>query len=70
MKCHRKTAGKTRTRRDRIRNTRIREEVDMRDVSERIEMRHLGSRLGHVQRMDDDRKAKQYVNGKRFREKE
>ncbi|XP_039276101.1 uncharacterized protein LOC120349670 [Nilaparvata lugens] len=59
MKCHRKSVGKTR--RDRIRNTRIREEVGMRDVSERIEMRQLGW-FGHIQRMGDDRKAKQYVN--------
>ncbi|XP_039298113.1 uncharacterized protein LOC120354733 [Nilaparvata lugens] len=59
MKCHRKTLG--RTKRDRIRNTRIREEVGMRDVSVRIEMRQL-KWYGHIQRMDDSRKAKQFVN--------
>ncbi|XP_022203759.2 uncharacterized protein LOC111060407 [Nilaparvata lugens] len=59
MKCHRRTAG--RTLRDRVRSDRIREEIGMKDVKEVIDRKQLGY-WGHVQRMDDERKVKQYAN--------
>lgn len=56
MKYLRRVVGKTRL--DRIRNTQIREELDMKPVTEFIEQRQL-SWWGHIQRMSDDRPVKQ-----------
>lgn len=57
MRCMRRMIGKTR--RDRIRNERIREEVGQkRTIVNKIEERQL-KWYGHVRRMGDERKTKQ-----------
>lgn len=61
MKCCRRIMGKTR--RDRIRNETIREQVGLTAVSQKLEERQL-SWFGHVTRMDAERKPRQYLEAK------
>jgi hypothetical protein len=61
MKCCRRIAGKTR--RDRIRNDRIRELVNLPPISQRMEDRQL-SWYGHVVRMHEERKPRLYMEAR------
>lgn len=61
MKCLRRIAGKTRW--DRVRNERIREQLDQEPVLKRLEDRQL-SWYGHVSRMPENRKTRQFLEAK------
>jgi hypothetical protein len=57
MRCHRKIVGKTK--RDRVRGERIREQVGQESVRRVLEERQLRW-FGHVYRMERERKPKQF----------
>jgi hypothetical protein len=61
MKCLRRIAGKTR--RDRVRNDRIREDLQQKAVKEKMGQKQL-KWFGHVTRMPDHRKPKQFHEAK------
>jgi hypothetical protein len=58
MKCFRRIAGKTR--RDSIRNERIREDLGKEGIENRLVKRQL-KWYGHVVRMGEERKPKQFL---------
>jgi hypothetical protein len=61
MKCFRRIAGKTR--RDRIRNERIREDLGQ-EGKENILVKRQLKWYGHVVRMGEDRKPKQFLEAR------
>ena len=61
MKCYKRIMGKTR--RDRIRSERIREELKQKSVDEILQKRQL-KWFGHVVRMDVRRKSKQIMEAR------
>jgi hypothetical protein len=61
MKCVRRIAGKTR--RDRIRNERIREDLGQEGIENKLIKRQL-KWYGHVVRMGEDRKPKQFCEAR------
>jgi hypothetical protein len=62
MKCFRRIAGKTR--RDGIRNERIREDLGQEGIENRLVKRKL-KWYGHVVRMGEERKPKQFLEARR-----
>ena len=61
MKCYRRILGKTKQ--DRIRNDKIREELKQRPVEEKVYKRQL-KWFGHVVRMGEERKVKQVMEAR------
>jgi hypothetical protein len=61
MKCFRRIARKTR--RDRIRNERIREDLEQEGIENRLVKRQL-QWYGHVVRMGQERKPKQFLEAR------
>ena len=61
MKCYRRIIGKTR--RDRIRNERVREKLKQMSIEQKLQRRQL-KWFGHVVRMENDRKPKQIMEAR------
>ena len=64
MKCYRRIAGKTK--RDMIRNERIREGLKQESIGGKLRKRQM-KWFGHVLRMDEERKPRQMMEGRRGR---